>query len=139
MDLIPEIMQRGTYAVMCVIIAGLISLLVALIRHIFKSEQGKVSDVGSRVDSVESDMTLKMASLENKINARIDSIEKRVGNIVTEDISKLYREIATLQGDIKVLATELKNLNTNISTLFSNMSSDVMRTITKALAAKDNN
>ena len=139
MDLFPDFMERGVFAAACVLITGMATLLVALLRYIFKTGQEKVSDVDNRVDGVETGMSKKIEALEYKFNSRLDNIEKRVGDIVTEDISKLYREIATLQGDIKVLATELKNLNTNISTLFSNMSNDVMRTITQALAAKENN
>ena len=146
--------KGGPYAAFGLLIVILGAGLIILLKYVVIEEKDKRNNTEAKVDSTETkvhELQLLMESkisdsskealqqitgVEERINARIDKIENKIGGIVTGDIAQLYREITTLQGDIKVLANELKNLNSNIKTLFDTMSSDIRNTIADALSVK---
>ena len=143
--------KGGSYVAVGLIATILTTALFTVLKYVMGEERDKRNNTETKVDNTEakvhelelkldakiaeaaSSATNQIATAERRINARIDTVESKVGGIVTGDIAQLYREITTLQGDIKVLASELKNLNSNIKTLFDGMSSDIRNTIIAAL------
>lgn len=128
-----ELISRSLFWLIGIIITGVATLAFTLIKWRISDDKERAQSAETKIADVSATVDSKIAEAESRIAERVGKLESEVSTVIQADITKLYREVATLQGDIKVIYAELKNLNTNISNLFAGMSRDLTDKLTSTL------